>query len=199
MNRKCRGHCCRICGSRKPNEAFSGKGHRDHICKACSRMPKEEREAIEQLGEAASAWGGPWPRIWSAICVRRPAGRSRPGWATATSAVSRRPVVVCRPSGEASFRQGLDSASRITITVITRNGDPVCDGPRLRWRRKMTACRGPLVFWQDYCDVSSTWGLPDHEVALPAVGEGEGDRGRGQRAHSRTTRAAKYGSISMKS
>ncbi len=51
MTKKRRGHHCRICGSRKPNEAFSGKGHRDHVCKACSQMPKEEREAIEQEEE----------------------------------------------------------------------------------------------------------------------------------------------------
>lgn len=49
--RKQHGHYCRICGSRKPNEAFSGKGHRDHVCKVCSRMPKEERKAIEHEEE----------------------------------------------------------------------------------------------------------------------------------------------------
>ena len=45
------GHYCRICGARKPNEAFSGKGHRAHVCKACSRRPKEERAEIEQSDE----------------------------------------------------------------------------------------------------------------------------------------------------
>jgi len=49
--KKRRGHSCRICGARKPNEAFSGKGHRTHVCKACSRRPKEEREEIEQGDE----------------------------------------------------------------------------------------------------------------------------------------------------
>ncbi|MEE8429998.1 MAG: hypothetical protein V3S16_02000 [Candidatus Desulfatibia sp.] len=42
------GHYCRICGSTKPNEKFSGKGHRNHVCKECAKMPKEERDAIEQ-------------------------------------------------------------------------------------------------------------------------------------------------------
>lgn len=42
------GHYCRICGRVRPNEKFSGKGHRIHVCKECSRMPKEEREIIEQ-------------------------------------------------------------------------------------------------------------------------------------------------------
>ena len=49
-----RGHFCRICGSRKPNEAFSGKGHRIHVCKQCARLPKEEREQIEHKDEIFS-------------------------------------------------------------------------------------------------------------------------------------------------
>ncbi|NJD04308.1 MAG: hypothetical protein FIA99_17325 [Ruminiclostridium sp.] len=32
-----RGHYCKVCGQIKSNESFSGKGHRDHICKKCSR------------------------------------------------------------------------------------------------------------------------------------------------------------------
>ncbi len=45
------GHWCRICGRTKPNEKFSGKGHRNHICKECSKKPKEERDAIDQEDE----------------------------------------------------------------------------------------------------------------------------------------------------
>ncbi len=45
------GHYCRICGSSRPNEAFSGKGHRNHVCKECAKMPKSERERIEQKEE----------------------------------------------------------------------------------------------------------------------------------------------------
>jgi len=45
------GHYCRICGRTRPNEKFSGKGHGTHVCKDCARMPKEEREAIEQEEE----------------------------------------------------------------------------------------------------------------------------------------------------
>ena len=49
--KKRHGHYCRICGSMKPNEAFSGKGHRNHICKECSRLPKNEIDAIDQKEE----------------------------------------------------------------------------------------------------------------------------------------------------
>lgn len=49
--KKRRGHYCKICGCRKPNEAFSSKGHHRHICKTCARMPKNERDAIEQKDE----------------------------------------------------------------------------------------------------------------------------------------------------
>jgi ribosome-binding protein aMBF1 (putative translation factor) len=49
--KKRRGHYCRICGNRRPNEAFSGKGHRIHVCKKCARLPKEKREEIKQKDE----------------------------------------------------------------------------------------------------------------------------------------------------
>lgn len=45
------GHFCRICGSTKPNEKFSGKGHKNHICKACAKLPKVERDEIDQTEE----------------------------------------------------------------------------------------------------------------------------------------------------
>lgn len=35
----------------RPNEKFLGKGHKIHICKECSRMPKNEIDAIEQEDE----------------------------------------------------------------------------------------------------------------------------------------------------
>ena len=49
--KKRRGHFCRICGSRKPNEAFSGKGQRTHVCKKCAQLPKEKRDEIERKDE----------------------------------------------------------------------------------------------------------------------------------------------------
>lgn len=44
-------HWCRICGYSKPNEQFTGKGHRNHICKHCSKKPKTEIQKIEQTEE----------------------------------------------------------------------------------------------------------------------------------------------------
>lgn len=44
-------HWCRICGYSKPNEQFTGKGHRNHICKLCSKKPKTEIQKIEQTEE----------------------------------------------------------------------------------------------------------------------------------------------------
>lgn len=41
------GHYCRICGRVRPNEKFSGKGHKTHVCKECHRMHKAQRERIE--------------------------------------------------------------------------------------------------------------------------------------------------------
>ncbi|WP_226036792.1 hypothetical protein [Aquibacillus saliphilus] len=41
MGKKKRGHYCRQCGRTRPNEKFSGKGHRQHICKDCKRKGKQ--------------------------------------------------------------------------------------------------------------------------------------------------------------
>lgn len=38
------GHYCQICGEYKANEKFSGKGHKQHICKTCMSASKDEKE-----------------------------------------------------------------------------------------------------------------------------------------------------------
>ncbi len=46
------GHFCRFCGRSRPNERFSGGGHRDHVCRDCENtFPLEERQAMDALGE----------------------------------------------------------------------------------------------------------------------------------------------------
>ena len=45
------GRYCRICGRSRPNEKFSGRGHRIHVCKECQRLPREERDSIERCDE----------------------------------------------------------------------------------------------------------------------------------------------------
>lgn len=47
------GQFCRMCERVRPNERFSGKGHRIHVCKDCSRLPKEERHRRELKDEIA--------------------------------------------------------------------------------------------------------------------------------------------------
>jgi hypothetical protein len=46
------GHYCRICGRRRANEKFSGRGHAQHICKDCER---ELKRAARQGRKAAEA------------------------------------------------------------------------------------------------------------------------------------------------
>jgi len=41
------GHYCKICGRERPNEQFSGKGHKIHLCERCKAGPESERQAIE--------------------------------------------------------------------------------------------------------------------------------------------------------
>lgn len=36
------GHYCWCCGRRRANERFSGRGHRQHLCKDCMKLGKEE-------------------------------------------------------------------------------------------------------------------------------------------------------------
>ncbi len=45
------GHYCRICGRSRANERFSGRGHRNHICKDCRSIPFDKRDRIERLDE----------------------------------------------------------------------------------------------------------------------------------------------------
>ena len=45
------GHYCRICHRHRANERFSGKGHRDHICKECKRLPHATRKHVEEVDE----------------------------------------------------------------------------------------------------------------------------------------------------
>jgi hypothetical protein len=45
------GHHCRIFGRLRPNEQFSGPGHRIHVCKRCKAMPKGERQVIENMND----------------------------------------------------------------------------------------------------------------------------------------------------
>lgn len=53
------GHYCKICGERKANEKFSGKGHATHICKDCERLPierKNELQYINRIGRIAEKY-----------------------------------------------------------------------------------------------------------------------------------------------
>ena len=65
--KKLPGHFCKICGMRKSNESFSGRGHAAHICKACSRLsPAQQAEEmtlrrlenlpLRRLSESEMTW-----------------------------------------------------------------------------------------------------------------------------------------------
>lgn len=45
------GHYCWMCERDRPNEGFSGKGHRRHICKKCMRRPRAERDRIRAMND----------------------------------------------------------------------------------------------------------------------------------------------------
>lgn len=57
--KKKQGYYCRICGARKSNEVFSGKGHAKHICKECDALPQEkknEMQLINRIGRAGEKY-----------------------------------------------------------------------------------------------------------------------------------------------
>ncbi len=45
------GYYCRICGIRKPNDAFSGRGHKGRVCQDCAKVPNRERLDIRHEDE----------------------------------------------------------------------------------------------------------------------------------------------------
>lgn len=46
-------HWCKICGRNRPNESFSGEGHRMHVCKECSQISIDKRRYVEALEKIA--------------------------------------------------------------------------------------------------------------------------------------------------
>ena len=44
-----KGQYCKICSEIKANEKFSGKGHSNHICKACSSLSVEKRNELVRM------------------------------------------------------------------------------------------------------------------------------------------------------
>lgn len=55
--KKQQGHYCKICGERKANEKFSGKGHAVHICKACQSLPAEVQTDMKRIRDVERIFG----------------------------------------------------------------------------------------------------------------------------------------------
>jgi len=54
--RKNNGHYCWACGRHRPNEKFSGKGHKNHLCKECSHGSKDKLNEISHTREVMGFW-----------------------------------------------------------------------------------------------------------------------------------------------
>ncbi|MCP4698547.1 MAG: hypothetical protein GY862_17110 [Gammaproteobacteria bacterium] len=50
------GRYCKVCDRKRPNEKFSGSGHKNHICKECARLPAEKRNRRQQMDEIYRYW-----------------------------------------------------------------------------------------------------------------------------------------------
>ena len=55
--KKSPGHYCKICGERKANERFSGKGHAVHICKECQSLPVEVQTDMRRIRDVERIFG----------------------------------------------------------------------------------------------------------------------------------------------
>ena len=55
-NKKIRGHYCFVCDTVMANEKFSGKGHANHICKKCSKLPVEARNEKKTINKINSLY-----------------------------------------------------------------------------------------------------------------------------------------------
>ncbi len=49
------GHYCHICGRTRANEKFSGKGHKNHVCKDCSGKSGRKVKMVV-INETTSDW-----------------------------------------------------------------------------------------------------------------------------------------------
>jgi hypothetical protein len=49
IGKKYMGHFCWCCQRKRRNEIFTGRGHRDHICKDCQKLPAKEREVRQAI------------------------------------------------------------------------------------------------------------------------------------------------------
>ena len=43
------GHYCRICERTRANEKFTGKGHKNHICKECTNKAKSKLNESKKI------------------------------------------------------------------------------------------------------------------------------------------------------
>lgn len=59
--KKLPGHHCKICGERKANEKFSGKGHAKHVCKECDALPQEKKNEMQYINRILGI-AGKYPR-----------------------------------------------------------------------------------------------------------------------------------------
>lgn len=46
-NKRNHGHYCKVCNEYKANEKFTGKGHKNHVCKKCTSSTKKLPESIK--------------------------------------------------------------------------------------------------------------------------------------------------------
>ncbi len=194
--KKLPGHFCKVCGMRKSNESFSGKGHPAHICKACSRLsPAQQAEQmtlrrlenlpLRRLTESEMTWlknrtHDYRPEVKALACMvyaerfPRLARNQKKQELSIRTLTLRIDGEICDPYGDPVYVKESYQASRTppAIIRIQQDGTPEAIEPPAKILAKLlkwTVHTLEIYWWeQDYCSPADTE-LTDVESPLWSV------------------------------
>jgi hypothetical protein len=72
------GHYCRICGRERPNEQFSGNGHKIHVCKRCKARPKQSHISEKNVAHLERMAKSDNPQVASLAAIVLDVARVKP-------------------------------------------------------------------------------------------------------------------------
>lgn len=177
--KKLPGHFCKVCGMRKPNESFSGRGHAAHICKACSRLsPVRQAEEMtlrrlenlppRRLSESEMTWlknrtHDHRPKVKSLACMvyaqrfpRQVRNQKKQELSIQTLKLNI-DGEICDPYGDPVYIKESYQVSRTppAIVRIQRDGAPqtVSPPPKILAKLLKWTVHTMEIFWwgEDYC------------------------------------------------
>ncbi len=193
--KKLPGHFCKVCGMRKSNESFSGKGHAAHICKVCSRLsPAQQAEQmtlrrlenlpLRRLTESEMTWlknrtHDHRPVVKSLACMvyaerfphlARNQKKQELSIQTLTLSID---GGICDSYGEPVYVKESYQVSRTPSAIIRTQQDGTLQvmepPPKILAKLLKWTVHTLEIFWweEDYCDPVDVW--PENEPPLWSV------------------------------